>query len=133
MNIQGAKTIMAREKYEAWIKEFMESWKELDYKRTLETLNKNVEYYENPIDEPCANFQEVVNLWSVVADNQKDIKYKYEIILYDDETCIINWQMTRTMTSTNTKQEIDGVFQISLDEYGKCNYFKQWRFVKEVS
>lgn len=27
-----------------------------------------------------------------------------------------------------TKQEIDGIFQISLNDEGKCTYFKQWRF-----
>lgn len=38
-----------KEKYEKWTKEFMESWKALDWKRTLETLDENVKYYENPI------------------------------------------------------------------------------------
>lgn len=117
-------------KYENWIKEFMECWKELDWKRTLKTLNQNVKYYENPIDEPCSSFEEVTNLWNVVADNQKDIEYKFEIVAYNEETCIINWQMTRTMTKGNVKQEIDGIFQISLDDDEKCTYFKQWRFTR---
>ena len=39
--------------------------------------------------------------------------------------------MTRTMTKTNQKQEIDGIFQISLDENELCSYFKQWRFTKQ--
>lgn len=38
--------------------------------------------------------------------------------------------MTRIMTKTNIKQEIDGIFQISLDKDGKCSYFKQWRFTR---
>lgn len=113
-----------------WTKEFMDSWKSLDWKRTLELFSKNVQYYENPIDEPCSNFDEVTKLWEVVADNQKDIEYKYNIISYTEDVCIINWQMTRTMTSNNQKQEIDGIFQISLDEKGLCSYFKQWRFTK---
>ena len=121
---------MLREKYEKWTKEFMESWKELDWKRTLKTLDENVEYYENPIDKPCSNFDEVINLWNVVADNQKDITYKFEIISYNENTCIINWQMTRTMTATNIKQEIDGIFQVSVNDDGKCTYFKQWRFTR---
>lgn len=119
-----------KEKYNNWTKEFMDSWKNLDWKRTLKTLDKEVEYYENPIDAPCKNFEEVTKLWSVVADNQKDIDYQYEIISYNDDTCIINWQMTRTMTSNNSQQEIDGIFQISINEEGKCTYFKQWRFTK---
>jgi len=118
------------EKYNNWTKEFMESWKELDWKRTLKILDKEVKYYENPIDEPCKTFEDVINLWNVVADNQKDINYEYEIVAYNDNTCVINWQMTRTMTTNNTKQEIDGIFQISLNEDGKCTYFKQWRFTR---
>lgn len=117
-------------KYENWIKEFMESWKELDYERTLKTLDENVEYYENPIDEPCQNFNEVTKLWNVVADNQKDIDYQFDIIAYDENVCIVNWQMTRTMVQNNVKQEIDGIFQISLNSEGKCTYFKQWRFTR---
>ena len=108
----------------------LESWKELDWKRTLETLDKNVEYYENPIDKPCSNFEEVTNLWSVVADNQKAIDYQFEIVAYTENLCIINWQMTRNMTKENIKQEIDGIFQITLNESGKCTFFKQWRFTR---
>ena len=119
-----------KEKYEKWTKEFMDSWKELNPQRTLETLSKNVEYYENPIDASCSSFEEVVNLWSVVSDNQKDIEYTFKILACDDNTCIINWQMTRTMTANNVKQEIDGIFQVSLDDNGKCKYFKQWRFTR---
>ncbi len=118
------------EKYDNWTKEFMDSWKALDWRRTLKTLDENVKYYENPIDEPCGSFEEVINLWNVVEENQKDIDYKYEIISYNENTCIINWQMTRIMTKTNVKQEIDGIFQISLNESGKCTYFKQWRFTR---
>ena len=117
-------------KYDKWTKEFMDSWKELDWERTLKTLDKNVKYYENPIDKPCATFNDVINLWNVVGDNQKDIEYKYEIVSYNEKTCIINWQMTRTMTKNNVKQEIDGIFQISLNEEGLCTFFKQWRFTR---
>ena len=126
----GGFIIINKAMYENWTKEFMDSWKELDWKRTLETLSKDVEYYENPIDRPCQDFNEVINLWNVVADNQKDIDYKFEIVIFNENTCIINWQMTRTMTKTNTKQEIDGIFQISLNKDCKCTYFKQWRFTK---
>lgn len=118
------------EKYDTWTKEFMESWKLLDWRKTLALLSEDVKYYENPIDAPCKNFEEVTNLWNVVEENQKDIDYKYKIISFNEETCIINWQMTRTMTKTGVKQEIDGIFQVSVNDEGKCTYFKQWRFTR---
>ena len=117
-------------KYNDWTKSFMESWKNLDWKKTLELLSKDVKYYENPIDKPCANFDEVTNLWSIVGNNQKDIDYKFQIISFNEDICIINWQMTRVMTNTNARQEIDGIFQITLDDNGLCSYFKQWRFTR---
>lgn len=119
-----------KEKYETWTKEFMESWKQLDWKKTLDLLDKNVKYYENPIDEPCKSFEEVTKLWSVVADNQKDIEYQFNIVSYDENSCMINWQMTRIMTKDNTKQEIDGIFQIAINLNGKCTLFKQWRYTR---
>lgn len=118
------------ERYNKWTSDFMESWKDLDWKRTLELLARDVKYYENPIDDPCATFDEVVALWDVVADNQKDIEYKFKVISYDENTCVINWQMTRTMTKASEKQEIDGIFQISLNDENKCTFFKQWRYTR---
>lgn len=121
---------MLEEIYTEWTKEFMESWKNLDWEKTLSLLDKDVAYYENPIDLPCATFEDVTNLWNVVADNQKDITYTFKVVVYTEETCIINWKMTRTMTKTNVKQEIDGIFQISINNENKCTYFKQWRFTR---
>lgn len=65
----------------------------LDWKRTLELLDKDVKYYENPIDMPCKNFEEVEKLWKIIPDNQRDITYKFEIVAFNENTCIINWQM----------------------------------------
>ncbi len=121
---------MLEKRYQDWMDEFMDSWKELNWERTLNTLDKNVKYYENPIDSPCKDFIEVTNLWNVVADNQKDIDYQYKILSYTDELCIINWQMTRTLMPSNIRQQIDGIFQISVNEEGKCTYFKQWRYTR---
>ncbi len=118
-------------RYDEWMKKFMEGWKHLDWRAVLSVLDKKVEYYENPIDEPCRDFDEVTKLWSVVAENQRDIEYSYEILACDDEKCLINWRMTRTMLP-ETKQAIDGSFQAAVNGDGKCTFFKQWRFVKQL-
>lgn len=64
------------------------------------------------------------NLWRVVEENQKDIKYYYQILVNNEDVGIINWQMTRAMMKTGIKQVIDGIFQVSLNEEGKCTFFK---------
>lgn len=119
-----------KEKYESWAKEFLESWKELDWKRTLKVIDKDCKYYENPIDEPCKSFDEIVKLWEVVEKNQKDITYDYKIVVHDDDVAIVNFKMKRTFIPTNSVQEIDGIFEISVNEEGLCTLFKQWRFTR---
>lgn len=117
-------------KYDNWTKEFMESWKNLEWRKTVSLIAEDVKYYENPIDNPCSNFDEVIKLWEVVEENQKDINYRYKIIAYNENFCIINWQMTRTFIPTNEKQNIDGIFEISLNDEGLLDSFKQWRFTR---
>ena len=120
------------ENYKKWVTSFMESWKNIEGIKTTDLLSKEVEYYENPIDGPCESFENIIKLWEVVPDNQKDITYTFEILAYNEKTCIINWQMERMLIPTNEKQQIDGLFQISLDDNGLCIYFKQWRFTKSI-
>jgi len=119
-----------KERYEKWMREFMEAWKNLDGDAAVATLAPDVEYYENPIDLPCASFDEVKELWKVVKDNQKDIEYDFQTVVYDDNRAVINWQLTRTLTSNDEKQQFDGVFLVSLNGGGLCTYFKQWRYLK---
>ncbi len=117
--------------YKNWINDFMNSWKDKDVEAVMKTISKNCKYYETVFDKPCSSFEDIKKLWEVVPTNQKDITYDYKIILEDENFCIINFFMKRTLVPTNLVQNIDGIFQISLDKDGLCTFFKQWRSVKE--
>ena len=114
--------------YEKWLKDLMDSWSSLKGKETALLFSKDVKYYETPMGEPCGSWEDVSKLWEVVPDNQKDITYKFNILCYTSDICIVNWQLDRFFIPTNEKQRIDGIFQISLNDEGLCNYFKQWRY-----
>lgn len=116
--------------YDLWMTNFMNSWKALDGEKTTQWLSKDVKYYETPDREPCKSWEEVLDLWIVVPKNQKDITYSFEIVCSTDDVAIINWKMNRTLITDNgnVKQNIDGIFQISLDNDNKCKFFKQWRY-----
>lgn len=117
-------------KYNEWMKKFMDSWKALDGEKTTQWLAENVEYYETPDGKPCNSWEEVLALWIVVPNNQKDITYSFKVLCATENVGIINWRMTRVLITDNgdKKQKIDGIFEVSLDKDNKCNYFKQWRY-----
>ena len=118
--------------YEKFVKQFMDSWKNLEGEKTCNLMAKKLEYYENPIDPPYTSVEQVKPLWSVVPKNQKDVSYSGEIIFQNDEHCVYHFVMTRTMVATNKKQLIDGLCEFKLNANNKLTFFKQWRFTKEL-
>ena len=117
--------------YKKFLKQFMDSWKNLDGEKTCELMADKLQYFENPIDKPLTSKEEVKPLWLIVPENQKDISYKGNILFEDEKSCIYHFTMQRTMIKTNKVQNIDGVFEIKLNNKNQLTYFKQWRFTKE--
>lgn len=117
--------------YKKFLKDFMESWKNLDGEGTCDLFADKLKYYENPIDQPLTTKEQVMPLWTVVSENQKDISYKGKILFEDENSCIYHFVMQRTMVKTNKVQNIDGIFEIKLNNKNLLTYFKQWRFTKE--
>ena len=117
--------------YETFLNSFMDSWKNLEGEKTCDLMADKLEYYENPIDKPLISKEQVRPLWKIVPENQSNIEYNGEILFQDENSCIYHFKMQRTMTKTNIVQNIDGVFEIKLNNENLLTYFKQWRFTKE--
>ena len=117
---------------EEWIEKLGKGWENLDPSSVMELFDKeNIEYYEEAIDEPVTTWEEVKELWDVIPDNQKDVEFSSKIISQENGYALINWQVTRYSITSETKQLKDGIFEIRLNESGKCIYFKQWVSTKE--
>lgn len=122
---------MTKQDFYTWADKFFKAWASLDPDVALSLLSKDVEYYESPFSEPCKNWQDVVDLWRVVPDNQKDITYKYDVIIVEGNASLIHWRLSRVTVPDNKKQEFDGAFLVKLNDKGLCVYFKQWRMIRE--
>jgi len=123
---------MTDKKFKDWFQKLGEAWTERDPHQAANLFSKDVEYYESVFDSPCENWDKVLNLWKVVPTNQKDVTFDFEIIATKNDLAVANWKVTRTLLPTNQKQIIEGIFVIKLNDEGRCNYFKQWRAVKEA-
>jgi hypothetical protein len=127
-NIFLTKKIM---NYTKWLDNFMNAWKNRNVDAVMKTISKNCKYYETVFENPHTTTEDIRKLWEIVPTNQRNIEFEYEIILSNDEFCIVNFLVKRTLIPSGIIQDIDGIFQISLDENGLCTFFKQWRSVKE--
>jgi len=115
---------------EEWLKKFGTAWMHRDAQAAADLFSKDVEYYESALEKPV-NWNSVVNLWKVVPENQKKVKFEFSIVSSEGDTSVVNWKMSRTLMPSEQHQDIDGIFIIKLNAEGLCSYFKQWREVKE--
>lgn len=123
---------MDKAEFEAWLKKHGKAWSGRNPEEAASLFSKDCRYYESVFEEPCKSWDGILKLWLVVPKNQKNVTFDFEIIAVSDELGIANWRVTRTLLPSGEKQLIDGIYKISLNEQGLCNYFKQWRAVKRL-
>lgn len=114
-----------------WFTKLGNFWCNLDPVGAANLFSKDVIYYESVFEKSCANWEEVFALWKLVPNNQKNISYHFEILSTSGDLAIANWQLSRILLPSNKNQLINGIFLIKLNKDGLCNYFKQWRTIKE--
>jgi len=118
--------------YKLWLDSFMYAWQQRDVETIMNIISKHCIYFETVFDTPCSSFDNIKKLWEVVPKNQKNIEYNYEILIENDKLCIVNFFVKRMLIPSEVKQQINGIFQIPLDEDNKCCFFKQWRAIKKI-
>lgn len=66
--------------FDKWLKNLGKAWMEKDLQLIADICAEDVEYYETPYSKPYTSPEAVKKLWQEVPDNQKDIKFKYDIL-----------------------------------------------------
>ena len=69
-------------------------------------------------------------LWQKDLKNQEDVHFSYDIITVNRELGVAHWDASFTRVSSGVRDELDGVFVVSLDDQGLCTEFRQWWVVK---
>lgn len=118
-------------RFNKWFTDFGKAWASLDPKLAAGLFSKDAIYYESVFDKPYESQEDILKLWLVVPKNQKDVKFTLELLSVTGNLAVANWKLTRNILPGNTKQDIDSIFVIRLNEESLCNYFKQWRAVKQ--
>lgn len=103
--------------YYKWCMELKENWKTKNVKQIMQQFDENIEYYETPIMK-VNGIKEIESMWEEIKEqNTRDVEFN--IICQDDECCIANFIL-------KDKISYDMIYQIKLNEYGKCTFLKQW-------
>lgn len=116
--------------FDTWLKNLGKAWVEKNPQIIADICAKNVVYHETPFTKPYKGPEAVKKLWQEVPDNQKDIKFKYDILAVTVTIGIAHWQAEYKRIKNNQKVVLDGIFQVKLNRQGLCTEFHQWWVVK---
>ncbi len=116
--------------FDTWLKNLGKAWVEKDMDLIASICAKNVKYYETPFGKPYTSPAAVKKLWQEVPDNQKNIKFTYDIVSFSMTVNIAHWSAEYTRIKENSRVALDGIFIVKLDKTGECTEFRQWWVVK---
>jgi len=104
------------------------AWETKDYELLGTMFPEKLTYYESPFLPPLTEKQKLVDQWKKDLEKQQDIRFDYNILHENQNSCLANW--SASFARENGVITLDGVFHFKLDEENRCTYFKQWWVVK---
>lgn len=99
---------------EKWCEDLKKYWESKDIDNIINLFDENVIYYESP-NEKLNSFEDVKNVWKEIK-NQNTENIMMSIICKEQNKCIANFVIS----------DYDMIYEIRLNNEGKCIYFKQW-------
>lgn len=116
---------MAHQQFEEWLNKLKNVWEKRDPASVVTLCADKFLWFETPFAEPYSTKEQLLKEWQCVL-NQEDISVSYEILSVEDTTGIARWNATFTRLPSEEKAFLDGIFQVILDDKGKCTEFHQW-------
>lgn len=113
-----------------WINEFVTRWKNKDIDSVIKLFSNICLYYETPFSNVVSKVDDIKNLWLDIIF-QDDIVLDIDVLMEDNNNAILHWYLKYKDARDLNIYEMDGIYQIELDNEGHCTFFKQWWVMNE--
>lgn len=101
-----------------WCEKLKQYWIQKDISKIISLFDENADYYETPFQK----VNDIKLVWKdIESQNLQSLEYK--IIGEKNNTIIANYIMN------DSGRIVDMIYEIELNEKGKCTYFKQWYMI----
>jgi hypothetical protein len=68
----------------------------------------------------------IFEYWSEVARTEKNIRFRYEVLVVKDELNIARWSASFVRVPPGLQTKLDGIFVISLDDERRRRSLQEW-------
>lgn len=102
-----------------WCENLKKYWLEKDIDNACNLFVKTNYYQETPFMTPFFKFEEIVNEWQHIKDEEIK-KIEINILAVVENIIIANWYLEQN------DDIFDGIYEIKFNEEKECIYFKSW-------
>ncbi len=116
---------MTHRQFKEWLDQLVYIWVHKQPEKVPDLCAHNFSWHETPFSAPYTTKRDLLKSWQSVK-NQKHISVSYNILCVEKNVGIANWIAKFTIIPSGEKRVMNGIYQVLLDEKGKCIEFHQW-------
>lgn len=117
---------LSREEFGEWLDAYKDAWQARDPERAAALFSDDASYFETPFDEPARGRPGILHYWQAVPEHQRDVRFDYRIIHFQDGVGFNHWRATFTRQESGDEVALDGIFEVHLNGEGRCTLFREW-------
>lgn len=123
--------MLTQQRFREWLEAYGRAWETGDPDAAAALFAADAVYEETPFDQPMHGREEVRAYWSAVPREQRDIRFRFEILACEGDSGVAHWRTSLTRVTTGGRVELDGILWARFDAEGRCRHFREWWHRKE--
>ncbi len=122
---------VTREGIDAWLLRYGAAWEARDGEAAARLFTDDAVYCWGPHDPPLQGRDAIGERWSQATDDQRDVRFRHEILGIDGDRVFARWWSTFVRLPTGWRVELDGVFVLDFSDGDRCHRLQEWWLARE--
>lgn len=125
--------VLSRDRFDEWMESYRTAWESQSAEWAVSLFSDDVSYYETPFVRPITGKEPLHQYWQLLTNLKKEISLSYEIIHTYQDTGFCKWNIQYTRIPSGEMVAMDGIFEVTFNNSGKCCRFRAWWHQRETS
>lgn len=123
---------MDRNTFQTWIETLGRARETRSASLAADLFTEDATYGENPFDTPLRGHAAILNYWSALPREQRDIRVRLEILEVTPTTGVARWTASFVRIPSGQHAHLEGIFVASFKENERRAYaFREWWQARE--
>ena len=130
MNASAAEPGLTAAQLETWLTSYGKAWETRNADMAVALFSADATYQDTPYDPPHEGAEGIRAYWAGVTQDQRNVKFGYEVIAVSGSTGIAHWTAEFDVEPSKAHLSLNGVFVLDFGADGKCRRLREWWHLK---